>query len=57
MIEILPPLEKYKYDTWRILPVTCYIDNNCALAELHKKHQQAFLAPLPRRKLVSFICP
>jgi hypothetical protein len=27
MIEILPPLEKYKYDTWRILPVKCYIDN------------------------------
>jgi hypothetical protein len=30
MIEILPPLEKYKYDTWRILPVKCYIDNLCA---------------------------
>jgi hypothetical protein len=28
MIEILPPLEKYKYDTWRILPVKCYIDNS-----------------------------
>jgi hypothetical protein len=27
MIEILPPLGKYKYDTWRILPVKCYIDN------------------------------
>jgi hypothetical protein len=27
MIEILPPLEKYKYDTWRTLPVKCYIDN------------------------------
>jgi hypothetical protein len=27
MIEIFPPLEKYKYDTWRILPVKCYIDN------------------------------
>jgi hypothetical protein len=24
MIEILPPLEKYKYDSWRILPVRCY---------------------------------
>jgi hypothetical protein len=22
-IEILPPLEKYKYDTWRILLVKC----------------------------------
>jgi hypothetical protein len=27
MIEVLPPLGKYKYDAWRILPVKCYIDN------------------------------
>jgi hypothetical protein len=27
MIEILPPLEKYKYDTLRILPVKYYINN------------------------------
>jgi hypothetical protein len=27
MIEILPPMGKYKYDTGRILPVKCYIDN------------------------------
>jgi hypothetical protein len=27
MIEIHPPLAKYKYDTWSILPVKCYIDN------------------------------
>jgi hypothetical protein len=27
MIEILPPLGKYKYETWRILLVKCYIDN------------------------------
>jgi hypothetical protein len=27
MIEILPLLGKYKYDTWRILLVKCYIDN------------------------------
>jgi uncharacterized protein YqhQ len=27
MIEIIPPLGKYKYDTWRILSVKCYIDN------------------------------
>jgi hypothetical protein len=27
MIDILPPLEKYKYDIWRILLVKCYIDN------------------------------
>jgi ABC-type multidrug transport system permease subunit len=27
MIEVLPPLGKYKYDTWRIFSVKCYIDN------------------------------
>jgi hypothetical protein len=27
MIGILPPLGKYKYGTWRILPMKCYIDN------------------------------
>jgi hypothetical protein len=27
MIETLPPLGKYKYDNWRILPVKRYIDN------------------------------
>jgi hypothetical protein len=31
MTEILPPLGKYKYDTWRILPVKCYIDNSARL--------------------------
>jgi hypothetical protein len=31
MIEILPPLEKYKYDTWRILSVKFYIDNSVRL--------------------------
>jgi hypothetical protein len=31
MIEILPPLGKYKYDTWRILLVKCYIDNSIRL--------------------------
>jgi hypothetical protein len=31
MIKILPPLGKYKYDTWRILLVKCYIDNSVRL--------------------------
>jgi hypothetical protein len=31
MIEILPPLKKYKYDTSRILLVKCYIDNSMRL--------------------------
>jgi hypothetical protein len=31
MIEFLPLLGKYKYDTWRILQVKCYIDNSVRL--------------------------
>jgi hypothetical protein len=31
MVEVLPPMGKYKYDTWRILPVKCYIDNSVCL--------------------------
>jgi hypothetical protein len=31
MIHVLPPLGKYNYDTWRILPVKCYIDNSMRL--------------------------
>jgi hypothetical protein len=31
MIEILPPLGKYKYDTRKILSVKCYIDNSVCL--------------------------
>jgi hypothetical protein len=31
MIKILPPFDKYKYDTWRILMVKCYIDNSVHL--------------------------
>jgi hypothetical protein len=31
MIEVLPPLEKYKYDIWRIHLVKCYIDNSVSL--------------------------
>jgi hypothetical protein len=27
MIEIFPPLKNYKYDTWRIVLVKCYVDN------------------------------
>jgi hypothetical protein len=27
MIEILHPVGKYKYNTWRILLVKCYINN------------------------------
>jgi hypothetical protein len=47
MIEIIPPLEKYKYDTWRIFPVKCYINNSMCLRscirninnEYHDKYQ------------------
>jgi hypothetical protein len=31
MIDILPPLGKYKYDTCRILPVKCYNDSSMCL--------------------------
>jgi hypothetical protein len=31
MIEILSLLGKYKYDTWGILPVKCYIDISVCL--------------------------
>jgi hypothetical protein len=37
MIEILPPLGKYKYDTWRILLVKCYIDNFVRLQSYIRK--------------------
>jgi hypothetical protein len=31
MIKILPLLGKYKYNTQKILPVKCYIDNSVRL--------------------------
>jgi hypothetical protein len=31
MIEVLPPLGIYKYDTYRILLVKCYIDSSVRL--------------------------
>jgi hypothetical protein len=31
MIEVFFPLEKYKYNTGRILPVKCYIHNSVRL--------------------------
>jgi hypothetical protein len=31
MIETLPRFVKYKYDTWRILLVMCYIENSVRL--------------------------
>jgi hypothetical protein len=31
IIEVLPPLGKYKYDTWRILLMKCYINNSVHL--------------------------
>jgi hypothetical protein len=60
MIEILPRLGKYKYDTWRIIPVKCYNDNfvrlrscirniNILLARkfrsLHKFHKERKRSP------------
>jgi hypothetical protein len=51
MIEVLPPLGKYKYDTWRILPVKCYIDNSVRLQRCIRNVNKASLKdpfPLPR---------
>jgi hypothetical protein len=43
MIEILPPLRKYKYDTWRILPVKCYVDNSVRLRSYIRNVNKHFL--------------
>jgi hypothetical protein len=42
MIEIIPSLGKYKYDTWRILPVKCYIDNFVHLRSCIRKVNKHF---------------
>jgi hypothetical protein len=42
MIEILPALRKYKYDTCRILPVKCYIDNFVRLQSCIKNVNKHF---------------
>jgi hypothetical protein len=50
MIEVLPPMGKYKYDTWRILPVKCYIDNFVCLQSCIRninKDQMQVLPILP----------
>jgi hypothetical protein len=51
MIEIITPLEKYKYDTWRILSVKFYIDNFmrlwCCVRNVNKhfwRHCQGLLS-------------
>jgi hypothetical protein len=42
MIEILPPLEKFKYDNWRILPVKGYIDNSVRLQSCIRNSSKYF---------------
>jgi hypothetical protein len=42
MIETLPPFEKYKYDTWRILPVKCYIHNFVRLRSCIRNNNKHF---------------
>jgi hypothetical protein len=37
IIEILPPIGKYKYGTWRIVLVKCYIDNSVRLRSCIRK--------------------
>jgi hypothetical protein len=43
MIEILPTLGKYKYDTWTILLVKCYIDNYVRLRNCIRNINKNFL--------------
>jgi hypothetical protein len=45
MIDILPPLGKYKYDTWIILPVKCYIGNYVSLRSYIRKVNSAATCP------------
>jgi hypothetical protein len=42
MIEILPPLGKYKYDTWIIHPLKCYIDNSVRLQSFIRNVNKRF---------------
>jgi hypothetical protein len=42
MIEVLPPLGKYKYDTRRIPPVKCYIDNSVLLRSYIRNFNKHF---------------
>jgi hypothetical protein len=51
MIVILPPLGKYKYDTWRILPVKCYIDNSMRLRSWIRNIN----TPSPIQKIISLL--
>jgi hypothetical protein len=47
MIEILPPLGKYKYDTWIILPMKCYIDNSVRLRSCIRNINKHFWCRCP----------
>jgi hypothetical protein len=42
MIEVLPPLGKYKYDTRRIPSVKCYIDNSVLLRSYIRNFNKHF---------------
>jgi hypothetical protein len=53
MIEVVPPMGKYKYNAWRIHSVKCYIDNSVHLGSCirnvnnHQDGSQAFGAHEP----------
>jgi hypothetical protein len=59
IIEILPPLGKYKHDSCRILPVKCYIANSVRLwsciqnINKHLCHFRSFRVTL---SLIKFKC-
>jgi hypothetical protein len=43
IIDIIPPLGKYKFDTWRILLVKCYIDNSVCLQSCIRNVNNGFV--------------
>jgi hypothetical protein len=54
MIKILPSLENYKYDTGRILPMKCYIDNSVRLRScirnVNSRHLKSLFSTITRNQ-------
>jgi hypothetical protein len=54
MIEILPPLRNYKYDTRRIVPMKGYIENSVSLRSCIRN---ANIQPLRRWEVTMWLYP
>jgi hypothetical protein len=46
MIDVLPPMRKYRYDTCRILLMKCYIDNSVRLQSCIRNINNGLFGPL-----------